>query len=550
VAILEIKKIKEVAILKLKKGGFMKNTEKLLNLIGEIDLKYVDEAEKAVSGKKRLAEDVQNADTQSATIQNSPIIIQNITEEEEMMSEKKNNKGTFMKRFLPIAACAVFAFAGIFAAVRLSKDKSELIAPGSSESTGSSAGSVTTSPIDSENGENTAPNDSENGENTTPAVTTSLDISDFDLPLLDISDAEVGAPFAVIKDNNVSDYLAETDNVEWSPTMTVYKSEEKYNSDKEQISGLEYDEMLEMLTYYVDKLLGEPVDESRVTVDFVVPVAGNEKRLNYIAGNAYFSVEMDGNVSVSLPDNFIPLDNMLNPYDIYWDANENYYTFTDEMIKATSVEVYEKTLPFFVDAMTAPKLATHYLSLSEYNMENGMYSRRDVEYRVVESGTPKRIFSKARCTLDYVTFHPIAADGSSESLTKQIAGIHFYHKIDPVAIGEYPVITAEQAKELLFSYQYIGNEKNSPIEENIVKCELVYPDSAQTAPVSLGGYMRNYGQSDTILMPYYRFWVEQPGHSINEQGYKFYLAYYVPAVPFSFISHTPESSWQGVVYPQ
>jgi hypothetical protein len=96
-----------------------------------------------------------------------------------------------------------------------------------------------------------------------------------------------------------------------------------------------------------------------------------------------------------------------------------------------------------------------------------------------------------------------------------------------VKIGDYPIISSEQAKKLLLGGNYITTV---PYEisgdEFIKKVELIY----------------RTGEYEEYFMPYYRFYVELP-EAERENGLKTYGAYYVPAVESSYISNMPV--WDG-----
>lgn len=93
--------------------------------------------------------------------------------------------------------------------------------------------------------------------------------------------------------------------------------------------------------------------------------------------------------------------------------------------------------------------------------------------------------------------------------------------------GDYPVISAGDARELLLSGNYITTVPYTmPGENYIAKTELVY----------------RTGKYDQYYMPYYRFYVELP-EAEREGGLKTYGAYYVPAVLSSYISNMPV--WDG-----
>ncbi len=87
-------------------------------------------------------------------------------------------------------------------------------------------------------------------------------------------------------------------------------------------------------------------------------------------------------------------------------------------------------------------------------------------------------------------------------------------------IGDYPIITAEEAAELLLNGNYFTSvPEKMPGEEYIVKTELVY---------------RTANTNETFF-PYYRFWVELIDLQ-RENGLKTYGAYYVPAVEQKYLN--------------
>ena len=94
-------------------------------------------------------------------------------------------------------------------------------------------------------------------------------------------------------------------------------------------------------------------------------------------------------------------------------------------------------------------------------------------------------------------------------------------------VGDYPIISTSQAKELLLSGNYITSVPyEMPGQDYIAKVELVY----------------RTGRNEDYFMPYYRFYVELPNEE-RDGGLKTFGAYYVPAVDGSFISNMPV--WDG-----
>lgn len=97
-------------------------------------------------------------------------------------------------------------------------------------------------------------------------------------------------------------------------------------------------------------------------------------------------------------------------------------------------------------------------------------------------------------------------------------------------IGNYPIITTDEATQLLANSNFVTTVPyDFPGMEYVKKVELVY---------------RNTYWLDKTYMPYYKFYIELPelenrfGH-----GLKHYGAYYVPAVKSEYISNMP--MWDG-----
>ncbi len=94
-------------------------------------------------------------------------------------------------------------------------------------------------------------------------------------------------------------------------------------------------------------------------------------------------------------------------------------------------------------------------------------------------------------------------------------------------VGDYPIITVEEASELLANGNYITTVPYElPGMDYVKKVELVY---------------RNDRESE-YFMPYYRFYVELPDMELDN-GMKTYGAYYVPAVSGEYIENMP--LWDG-----
>ena len=94
-------------------------------------------------------------------------------------------------------------------------------------------------------------------------------------------------------------------------------------------------------------------------------------------------------------------------------------------------------------------------------------------------------------------------------------------------IGDYPIISVDEAKDMLLEGGYITTVPyEMPGKKYIAKVELIYRS----------------GIGENIWMPYYRFLVELP-EMAQENGLKNFGAYYVPAVESEYITGLP--LWNG-----
>ncbi|MBQ7875188.1 MAG: hypothetical protein IJ306_08555 [Oscillospiraceae bacterium] len=94
-------------------------------------------------------------------------------------------------------------------------------------------------------------------------------------------------------------------------------------------------------------------------------------------------------------------------------------------------------------------------------------------------------------------------------------------------IGDYPIISVEEATALLTEGSYITTVPYEiPGEKYIARVELIYRSSI----------------GENIWMPYYRFLVELP-EMAQENGLKEFGAFYVPAVEMEYLSGLP--LWNG-----
>ena len=104
-----------------------------------------------------------------------------------------------------------------------------------------------------------------------------------------------------------------------------------------------------------------------------------------------------------------------------------------------------------------------------------------------------------------------------------LGAIRYYNTDLSQKIGDYPIITANEARTLLLNKRYITTVPEAlPGGEYIAHVELTYRTS----------------WLDTVLMPYYKFLVEMPTMQ-RENGLKTFGVFYVPAVQAEFLENMP-----------
>lgn len=100
-----------------------------------------------------------------------------------------------------------------------------------------------------------------------------------------------------------------------------------------------------------------------------------------------------------------------------------------------------------------------------------------------------------------------------------LIGIYLYDYKLNEKIGDYPMITVQEAKKLLLENKYISAYKDMPKEERIYKVQL------------------ELRTMDDILIPYYVFYIEAP--SLEKENQQIYGTYYVPAIKSKYFTNFP-----------
>ena len=201
------------------------------------------------------------------------------------------------------------------------------------------------------------------------------------------------------------------------------------------------------------------------------------------------------------------------------------YRFTNS---STTDEEAEKTLAYLTEryadvlGLAQPTAVTY----GDYNIDGEFYR----SYEVYDgAGTAEEVilnynFRRVRFISDEHSGD--ASEKSGAGALQRIVlgdGLLLAEKL-----GDYPIISAEEAKELLLSgcgQSSVPPDYPAPTAETVEHVELIY----------------RIGALEEVLLPYYRFDVHLPDRSNcgAELGLKSYGVYYVPAIAAEYITNMP-----------
>ncbi|MDR0919569.1 MAG: hypothetical protein LBM93_10065 [Oscillospiraceae bacterium] len=478
----------------------MKKAEKFLNLIGEIDLKYVEDAENAVKKNKE---------------------IKALTVDNENIGQATNIQIKRFRWFLPVAACFILALASIAAVVNFSKDNNPI-----SESPIPNSTNITENINSSTKIDNIVTN--ENTDTTISVSSTEsseTEVSEeinLDLPKLDLNTSDVGDGIFIGKDisNKVGDNLFYTDD--GRKTMPVYKPVIDFYGQV-PISGLTEEEMTEILTAHLE-ILGAEVSEEDKNIVYVSqllntePPQENEPPLEIKEERPY-------NITYRLSDTFTVSINITGTVYYTYETptildNKLSEMVMPEEVYAVSEELYQKYSGELESFMTNPQITTSFVGFEA--------NYRSAQYSIMEMGEKSKKFSRAH--LSKVSFLISSVIGEPEQA--RLSEVAFNYIITPESMGDYPIISIEDAKQQLIDIKHYEElELTLQDLDNAVATQLVY-----TTPYS------NYGQPNGINSPYYCFWIKRENKGYDALNLNTYQAYYMPAVDMSYISST-SSFW-------
>ena len=261
-------------------------------------------------------------------------------------------------------------------------------------------------------------------------------------------------------------------------TLPVYRNQQDYEENYYPVD-VDWEQMNELLLETAGKL---GMDTGSLNI---VKESG---------WSNYLKAEQDGTVitvwsSMEIQIDFEPAVPLPEQYHF------TYYSTYEELVQAA-----EYLLSAYSHLLT---LDNPRLNISGGNYD--IYLRQSYEPEFFEAGN-----SLEEDIINY-NFYPIrfSCDDAGRLMIIRIFRPDLSEKI-----GDYPVITVQEAAALLESGSYITSVPYSISEmKDVKKAEIVYKT----------------GDYETYYMPYYRFYAELPEKE-QENGLKTYGCYYVPAV--------------------
>ncbi len=281
-------------------------------------------------------------------------------------------------------------------------------------------------------------------------------------------------------------------------TLPVFQNTRVYNRDGFFTGGLSTEEMKDRVRDAAEKL-GLKIDSIQVRSISEIPEAA-PYRAFALCGDTQVEVSENGGILISYP-NGKPL-----PKE---------YSFT---LSHTTQEQAEASL--------------HYL-LQQYHSLTGLHSPAlDIAGSYSIDAAFCRSYGSYEGTgspeQQIVAYH-FTGISFVPNENGELSSVSLRRENLSQKLGDYPIITAKQARELLLQGHYISSvPEGLPEHTAIARTELVY---------HVSGF-------DTVFMPYYRMLIELPDRK-QENGLKTFGVFYVPAVRSDFLEALP--LWDGQI---
>lgn len=340
-----------------------------------------------------------------------------------------------------------------------------------------------------------------------PITSTELPGGEADgLPLLTVMDySAMGAGYGAELAYDVSELVSgnpwsETDDINALP---VFRNPIFIDADDNfKVTGMNVEKMQETLLDMAGRL-GQDADSLQITgpsisSDPLVPVAIESARVTA----EWEGVKLEVDASLTVQIDFDP------PRELPEGYHNSFYASYEE--KAALGEYLQEAYSSLIGWETPVYVVT-----GDYTIYADQHY--EVEFYNGEGSLTEKI-------LNY-NFYRIVFSSSTDD--RRMDRIRIFQPDLSQKLGDYPIITTAEAKELLLAGEYVTSVPYEvPGEEYVASVELVY----------------STGEMDEYFMPYYRFYVELPEQTNNtalENGWKEYGIYDVPAVEGKYLDDKP-----------
>ena len=329
------------------------------------------------------------------------------------------------------------------------------------------------------------------------------------LPLLSAMDfSAMGAGFGGEMAYDVSELISgnpwsEDDSISALPVFRNPIKIDALNSFK--VTGMDTAKMWEVLQDTIDRLgldnASLEMTDPPLSIDPSEPVAIEEA----VVSAKGDGIELEVNASLTVEIIFDPPATLPDSYNNY------YYASYEE--KAALGEYLQDAYSSLI-GWDEPMLAVTGGGYDIY--ANQSYG---VEFFNGEGDLTEKILN---FNFDRIVFY-------GDSHGNQLKRIRIFQPDRSQKLGDYPIINAEKARELLLEGKYVTSVPYEVSgEEYVASVELVY----------------STGEMDEYFMPYYRFYVELPeernaNQEVQERGLLTYGIYYVPAVEEKYLDGKP-----------
>lgn len=334
-------------------------------------------------------------------------------------------------------------------------------------------------------------------------------------------------------------------------TMPAFTNPKEYDSKGTLINGLSAEEMLaeaeeianlfdlEITSLYTDPT-PEQIEEIRQKLERVD--ASEEDILRNTSANrataecigARVEIQEDGHIILALTPETAELVYDIGKLDAY-----NSFTVTFDYGSESANGTGPSTgLPLpdgysFTFSNTSNEQAmeiTQYL-FSEYGAFSGITTpgydlSADYTYEGELTRLHTTVFENSGSLTDRILNYHFNSLQFVATESGGLGDIRHYNTDLSQKIGDYPIITAEEARTLLLENNYYTSvPEELPGEEYIAHVELTYLTNSW----------------DSIFMPYYMFLVEMPTMA-QENGLKTFGIFYVPAIQGEFLEIAPSAA--------